>query len=280
LQIQGSGAMGAPNQPKGDNVNTKITYLGGPTYLIEIGNFRLLTDPGFDPEGTERSEGPGHSLKKVMSPPIAAEDIGRIDAVLLSHQQHYDNLDNTGRAMLPQWGRVLTTPESAAQLDGLAEALDTWESVELTNDAGESIRVTATPAVHAKIPEIQEATGDTTGFLLEWDAQESGAFWITGDTVYYEGLEEVAERFDIAAAILHLGSANVPAVGDHALTMDGDEGARITRKLDAKQVFPAHFEGWLHFREGGEGIAEAFARAGLSDRLVLAPLGEAIDVAV
>ena len=57
-------------------METKITYLGGATYLIEIGSFRLLTDPGFDAEGTERSEGPGHDLKKVMSPPIAAEDIG------------------------------------------------------------------------------------------------------------------------------------------------------------------------------------------------------------
>lgn len=272
--------MGAPTHLEEDTVDTKITYLGGATYLIEIGSLRLLTDPGFDPEGTERSEGPGHHLKKVMTPPIAAEDVGRIDAVLLSHQQHYDNLDNTGRAMLPQWGRVITTPESAAQLDGIAEALDTWESVELTGDAGESIRVPATPAVHAESPEIQEATGATTGFVLEWDGQENGAFWITGDSVYFEGLEEVAERFDIGTAILHLGSANVPAVGDNALTMDGADGARITAKLDARQVFPAHFEGWLHFRQGGEGIAEAFADAGLSDRLVFAPLGAAIDVVV
>ena len=34
-------------------MKTKLTYLGGATYLIEFGSFRLLTDPGFDPEGTE-----------------------------------------------------------------------------------------------------------------------------------------------------------------------------------------------------------------------------------
>ena len=94
-------------------MKTKLTYLGGATYLIEFGSFRLLTDPGFDPEGTEKGEGPGHDLKKVMSPPIPAEEIGRIDAVLLSHAHHFDNLDNTGRAMLPSWGRVLTTPDGA-----------------------------------------------------------------------------------------------------------------------------------------------------------------------
>ena len=35
------------------------------------------------------------------------------------------------------------------------------------------------------------------GFLLEWDGQENGAFWVSGDTVYFDGLEEVAERFDV-----------------------------------------------------------------------------------
>ena len=30
----------------------RLTYLGGPTYLIEIGRFRIVTDPGFDPQGT------------------------------------------------------------------------------------------------------------------------------------------------------------------------------------------------------------------------------------
>jgi len=136
-------------------MDTKVTYLGGATFLIEVGDMRLLTDPGFDPEGTEKSEGPGHDLKKVMSPPVAAEDIGPIDAVLLSHQQHYDNLDNldnTGRAMLPQWGKVITTPESAEALGDVAESLETWEITALTNDAGQTIRITGTPAVHSETP--------------------------------------------------------------------------------------------------------------------------------
>ena len=72
-------------------MNTKITYLGGATFIIEVGPFRFLTDPGFDPEGTEKSEGPGHDLKKTMGPSIPAEEVGRIDAVFLSHAQHYDN---------------------------------------------------------------------------------------------------------------------------------------------------------------------------------------------
>ena len=261
-------------------MKTKIAYLGGPTYLLEIGNFRLLTDPGFDPKGTERSEGPGHDLKKTMSPPIPAEKIGRIDAVLLSHQQHYDNLDNTGRTLLPKAGRVLTTKESSAVLGGNAEGMAPWDKTELKNDAGETIRVTETPAKHAAIPEVQKATGDTMGFLLEWSGQKNGGLYITGDTVYVPEIEEVGKRFKVSTAILHMGAAQVPAAGDNRLTMNGEEGAKVTKMTAAATVFAAHYEGWMHYTEQRDGIEKAFAAANLSNRLKWPPLGQSIEVDV
>ena len=31
--------------------SVRITHIGGPTTLIEVGDWRLLTDPTFDPAG-------------------------------------------------------------------------------------------------------------------------------------------------------------------------------------------------------------------------------------
>ena len=31
----------------------RVTYIGGPTAIIEIGGLRVLTDPAFDPAGSE-----------------------------------------------------------------------------------------------------------------------------------------------------------------------------------------------------------------------------------
>ncbi len=259
--------------------NARLTYLGGATYLIEIGEFRFLTDPGFDPDGTEKSEGPGHDLRKNMTPPVPIEQIGEIDAVLLSHQQHYDNLDDTGRAFLPLAGRVLTTPQSAEVLGGNARGLATWESVELTNEARETIRITGTPAIHGPAA-LREAVGETMGFLLEWEGQEKGAFYVSGDTVWNDGIEEIARRFEVSAGVLHMGAANVPAVGDNILTLDGEQGARVASTLGLDAVFPAHFEGWEHYTQGRSGIEEAFEEAGLSDRLHMLDPGEAETVAV
>ena len=261
-------------------MNTKLTYLGGATYLIEIGSFRLLTDPGFDPKGTEKSEGPGHDLKKSMAPPLPVEKVGRIDAVLLSHAHHYDNLDNTAKAMLPKWGRVFTTPDGAKTLGGSTEALNTWETVELTNDTGEKVRITGMPAVHTTDPEIRGAVGETTGFLLEWDGQRNGAFYISGDTVWVDDIKEIGKRYNVGTAILNMGAATVPAVGGRRLTMNGEEGARVTKTLGLKAAFPAHFEGWEHYQEGRDGIEMQFGKANLTGELNMLDPGESVEVTV
>ncbi len=247
-------------------MKTQITYLGGATFLIEIGAFRLLTDPGFDPNGTEKSEGPGHLLTKIMAPPVPVEEIGPIDAVLLSHQQHFDNLDISGRALLPKVGRVLTTPESAAALGGNAEGLAPGQSTVLTNDDGQEIRVTATLALHGLAEAVRKATGDVTGFVLEWEGQD-GALYITGDTVWFDDIVKVGQQFNVGTVILHMGAAKVPAAGDNALTMTSEEGAQLTKALDANVAFAAHFEGWAHYTDASrERMARVFDEAGVGDR--------------
>ncbi len=56
-------------------------------------------------------------------PVLSMEQIGPINAVLLSHDQHADNLDHSGRACLAKAGRVFTTVAGAKRLRGGAEGL-------------------------------------------------------------------------------------------------------------------------------------------------------------
>ena len=53
----------------------RITYIGGPTALIEVGPLRLLTDPTFDPAGTEYPT-PAYTLVKSQPPAVPAEAVG------------------------------------------------------------------------------------------------------------------------------------------------------------------------------------------------------------
>jgi L-ascorbate metabolism protein UlaG (beta-lactamase superfamily) len=260
----------------------RITYLGGPTYLLEIGQFRIISDPGFDPQGTQRNEGPGHLLTKVMAPPIPVDQIGPIDLALVSHAQHLDNLDNEGRRLLGKVGMTLTTPASAAMnLPGKkVVGLPTWESTKIKNAAGERLKITAMPAVHTSNPDLREIVGEVTGFMLEWEGQQSGAFYISGDTVWIDEINEIAKRYNVSAAILHLGAANVPAVGDNFLTMNSADGVRATQTLKLNNVYPAHFEGWRHFTQGAWFIERDFEKAGLTESLHMLRPGEARNVTI
>jgi L-ascorbate metabolism protein UlaG (beta-lactamase superfamily) len=124
----------------------EITYIGGPTALIEVGGLRLLTDPVFDPPGGKYRFGLGIGSEKLDAPAIAVGELGRIDAVLLSHDHHADNLDPAGRALLPSAGTVVTTTSGAGRLRGNALGLDSWAATTLQAPGGPAVRVTATPA--------------------------------------------------------------------------------------------------------------------------------------
>jgi L-ascorbate metabolism protein UlaG (beta-lactamase superfamily) len=164
----------------------RITLIGGPTALIEIGGFRLLTDPTFDAPGDYQL--PHVKLTKTAGPALDADAIGAIDAVLLSHDQHSDNLDHAGRDLLTRVPRVLTTEAGAKRLGGRAEGLAPWQATELSKN-GVRLRVTAAPARHGPAW-IEPLSGDVIGFVVEADA--TGAIYVTGDTVWYEGVAEVA----------------------------------------------------------------------------------------
>src|SRR6185369_4063246 len=164
----------------------KIAYIGGPTALIQFGGLRFVTDPTFDAAPAEYPSG----LKKTQSPTVAASALGRVDAVLLSHDHHSDNLDNAGRAFLGSAGKVITTQAGAERLKGNAVGLEPWQSIEVPAGNG-AVRVTATPARHG--PSHMDR-GPVIGFVLEHPTEQT--VYVAGDTVWYEGVNEVVKRFE------------------------------------------------------------------------------------
>lgn len=246
-----------------DSTQLTITYVGGPTALLEFGGVRLLTDPTFDPGGGEYRSGPV-TLRKLSDPALNPEALGSFDYVLLSHDHHSDNLDFTGRKLLAHARAVLTTEEGAERLAGNSVGLKTWQSTDLAAPKGRLLRVVATPARHG--PEGLNR-GSVNGFALHFlDAPDQGIY-VSGDTVWYEGVAEVARRFAIRAAILNLGAARVPDVGSFHLTMTASEAVETARAFPNAAIVPLHFEGWAHFSEGRRDIEQAFAAAGLEHRL-------------
>jgi L-ascorbate metabolism protein UlaG (beta-lactamase superfamily) len=240
----------------------EITYIGGPTALFDWGGIRLLTDPGFDPPGGQYKTGPV-VLTKTAGPALSLESLGRVDAVLLSHDHHYDNLDHTGRKFLQGAPQILTTPAGAERLGGRAVGLANWQSIDIPAADG-VLRVTGTPARHGP---AHLDRGPVTGFVMAFADALDQAVYISGDTVWYEGVAEVPRRFAIRVAVFFMGAARVPAVGPDALTMTSGDGIEAARAFSVATIVPLHYEGWAHFTESREVITRAFNDAGIGPRV-------------
>ena len=258
----------------------RVTHIGGPTTLIEIGPWRLLTDPTFDAPGRRYSFGWGSSSKKLAGPAMAADDLPSIDAVLLSHDQRADNLDDTGRALLPRARHVITTVAGARRLRGNALGLAPWQDMSLAATDKPPLRITATPCRHGA-PLVAKLAGDVIGFALEWEGQQHGALWISGDTVMFPGVREVPQRLSISVLLLHLGGVHFGITGPIRYTACAREIADFAALSRARQVIPIHYEGWSHF-ERSDAFADAMASlpAPLQTAVRPIPIGEAVDIPV
>ena len=235
-----------------------ISYVGGPTAILEWAGLRVLTDPTFDSPQTY-PDPDGTPLVKTHGPGIAIDEIGPIDLVLLSHHEHEDNLDASGHSLLA--GGVLSTPEAAADLG--VTGLAAWQPLTLG-----SATITAVPALHGP-PGCESYMGTVTGFVLE--AAGEPTVYVSGDNASLDLVREIAGRFpSIDIALLFAGAARVPSI-DAALTLTSVDAATAAKTLGATVVVGLHTEDWEHFSETRADLERAFA--GL-DLLVATPRGE------
>ena len=252
-----------------------ISVVGGPTTVIDIAGRRIVMDPTFDEPGEH-----GY-LTKTAGPAVIADALGPVDAVLISHDEHPDNLDDGGRRMALASPLVLTHPGAAGRLGPPAVGVAPWESFDVPGGAG-SLAAQAVPAVHGPADGNRDASGhincEVTGFVLSGPGLPT--VYLSGDNASMAAIKEVADRVgQIDVAVLFAGAASVPAKErGRPLTLTSARAAAAAEVLGAKVVIPAHVDGWAHFSEGVEEFVAAFDRAGIGGVLRVAPHGEWVDL--
>jgi L-ascorbate metabolism protein UlaG (beta-lactamase superfamily) len=221
---------------------------GGPTTVLDLGGLRIVSDPTFD------DPGPHGYLTKTAGPAVTEDQLGPVDLVLVSHDNHPDNLDDRGRALALAAPLVLTTRSGAGRLGPPAVALAPWTSHTVPRPDGGELIVTAVPAVHG--PDLPTV-------------------YVSGDNASIATVAEIARRTPaIDAAVLHAGAARVQGkFRDRALSLDSIRAAAAAAILGAPVIVPAHYDHWAHFSEGRDDLARAFDDAGLTARLRLTDHG-------
>ncbi|XSG74353.1 MBL fold metallo-hydrolase [Herpetosiphon llansteffanensis] len=262
-----------------------VTYVGTATVLLEIDGLRILTDPVFDPAGSSQLYQVRPNLEfglyKEQAAALQPAELGPIDFVLLSHDDHYDNLDAAGRAFLPHAKQVLTTEAGSGRLQQQGatnvQGLAPWQSITINSPQGLPLTITAVPAQHGPV-ELLPIIGEVIGFVLEYPNFAHGPLYISGDTVLFAGINAIAERYAIGTAFLHVGAAQFAPTGPKLFTFDADQALQAAQLLKPRTLIPIHFDGWQHFSQGQAEIEQAFIDAPIQPRWLVLGIVTALEV--
>ena len=166
-----------------------IAVLGGPTTVVDIAGLRIVVDPTFDPPGDK-----GY-LTKLSGPAVTAAELGPVDVVLVSHDLHPDNLDDSGREFALAAPLLVTGPRSAGRLGQAATPLAVWETASVARGDGPGdLTIRAVPAMHGPVDGVRDADGhvncEVTGFVLAADGVPT--VYVSGDNASVGVVAEVA----------------------------------------------------------------------------------------
>lgn len=260
----------------------RLTWLGGATTHLELGSFRILTDPMFC-EGPQAFFMDGHPSTGEDNVPIArltplpVVTVDRLDLLMVSHL-HSDHFDACAVERLDKRLEVIAPTPNLTQLQqwGFQQlnGLD-WNEERAWGRGDEHLRVIAVPAHHSHDPGVSHDLGVVNGYLLEHVGQTGVArvYW-TGDTVWFEEMHRVVERFPIIDLLLpHLG-----AVGKDGpwglMSLDGVEGARVVMVARPRTVIPIHHSTFSQYVEPVSRFVQEVRATGLTGELVVLGEGE------
>lgn len=262
---------------KGAPGTGSVTFIGSATTLIRCAGFTILTDPAFLPAGEKVSFGLGLRSARLADPAIDIKGLPPLDFILLSHF-HEAHFDREAMRGLAKSFLIVTACGAAGELGKRGftrvETLDTWESIALVK-SDVRLYITAMPARHARPPASMLMPAGMGSMLDFWSIRADrrlARIYVTGDTVMFDGIAEIARRFpDIDLALVHLGGAMAPGA---RLSMDAREGAKLLRLLRPKKAIPVHYGDYDIFRSPIEDFARAAEGAGMGDRVVYLARGD------
>lgn len=221
-------------------------WIGHSTYLIEIGDLSILTDPVWDPYC---SPIPIRSLRRLTEPPIPLSDLPPIDIVLISHN-HYDHLDAKTVAVLHRFHPQIewVVPEKLVAwfhkrgIDSVIE-LSWWKSY-----LAKKCKVTAVPAQHFSGRTLWDQNRTFwNGYVLETPTKR---LYFTGDTGYNgKDFKEIGKRFrQMDLSLIPIGTY-VPKEFMQAVHINPAEAVQIHE--DVRSLFSLGMH-WNTFRLSDE----------------------------
>lgn len=193
-----------------------------------------------------------------------------VELVIVSHL-HSDHFDPEAQRLLPKDLPVLCQPGDEGTIRGhgfervtpVADVL-TWNGITLTR----------TPGQHGTGAELAEM-GSVSGFVFQAPGEPT-LYW-TGDTILYEPVHQIIERFRPDVIVTH--SSGAMWKGSGPIVMDVAQTLALCRAAPASRIVAIHLDSLDHGEVSREDLRTQARAGGISDGQLLIPVdGETLEV--
>ena len=239
----------------------KLTWIGGSTFLLELGAFSILADPVFS-DSIEWSTGRAN-----REAPLPDVDVGKVAVVCISatRADHFD------RAAAGRVGDGVPVVVPAGARDEVAAAgwsdvreLSCWEEWKMES-AGESLSIVATPA-----------NGNGYFFRHVAGERETTVYW-TGDALWSNDIRELQQRYGYANVLVqHIGAEGAGTPGG-LVSPDAREAMQFVYRMQPNAVVAIHHHTFSHYTQSLEPFQELIGRTIYEKRLRVLAEGEAFE---
>lgn len=269
-----------------------VTPIGHATTLIELGDFRIITDPVFSTKIGMSFAGFVVGTPRLRPPTLALNELPPIQAVLLSHA-HFDHADKPSLRGLPREATAVVHRRNRDLVRRFKarHELQWGESIWLEKDGEPFVKVTGTAAKHWGARTLYDSWRGWGGFLLEVPSLPSPNFpeqpfsiLFAGDTAQTDAfriLRQQRQGRGVDLALMPIGAYD-PWIFNHCNPEQAWDMA--INDLGAHWFLPIHYEVFSLSNEPlGEPIQrlKAIAQANnLLHRVVGIPIGERFSLSI
>ena len=248
-----------------------VTWMGHSTLLINIGGYKILTDPVFAEKVT--FVGPKRFNKEM---PVSIPELPDIDVVIVSHN-HYDHLNvESIRALKDKTKQFLVPLGVGAELEkcGVERTkiieMDWWDETKLFGD----LTIAATPAQHFSSRSMFDRDKTLWASWVIHTPQHRVFF--SGDSGYFDDFKKIGEiygPFDMT--FMECGAYNERW---HHIHMFPEETLQAHLDVRGNVLLPVHWGAYkLALHDWYEPVNRLTTAAKVKDVIVATPLiGETI----
>lgn len=248
----------------------KIQQIRNALIIVEYASKKFVIDPMLGDKGSFPSfeNTPRMHLRNpIVELPISVKDILKdVDAIIVTHL-HEDHWDKGSVEYIPKDMQIFTQNMEDTEIikrQGFA-------NVNLLEEDTVFNRVVLhkTDGRHGYNDEIVEAMGSVMGIVFEHPEEKT--LYVAGDTVYYEGVENVINQYKPEVIVVNSG-ANI--IGDDFLLMTKEDVLKVHQTAPHSTIIASHMEAVNHWTLSRKELKEYAEEENFRESLLIPEDGE------